>query len=267
MGEKLPSKTQEQEVARLEELPPEADKQEEHTIQPPQNFDAEINDIDAKIQTESEGLKVAHENLGISSGDDSAALRELRNKREKIIAERDTTQENQDVPSEPNVDAEKQEAEQALEKRLQKNIEQIGDDLSSFGRALQRREDDQLTPLLERDEMSGALSSIHSIRNSVDHGRVDFEYLDTTLRRINRGLENYGQYRSAGPVHEDEENLRMITTFARSASEELYRAQKTLLQSTNEATAVVARPAGNLAKRLEEIWLTTARRLDALSRY
>jgi len=267
MGEKLPSKTQEQEVAHLEELPPKVDKQEESQNESPKNFDAEIDDIDAKIQTESEGLKVAHENLGISSGDDSAALRELRGKREKLITERDTTQENQDVPPEPDVNAERQEAEKVLEKRLQKNIEQIGDDLSSFGRALQQREDDQLTPLLERDEMSGALSSIHSIKNSVDRGKVDFEQLSTTLRGINRGLENYGQYQSVSSVHEDEENLKMITTFARSASEELYRAQKTLLQSTNETATVAAGPAGNLAKRLEEIWLTTARRLDALSRY
>lgn len=265
MGEKLPSKTQEQEVARLEEIPPKADRQEEST-QPPQNFDAEINDIDAKIQTESEGLKVAHGNLGISSGEDSAALRELKSKREKVITERDSLQ-NQDVSPEANGDVKKEQREQELQKRLQKNIEQAGDELSRFGRALQRREDDQLTPLLERDEMSGALTSVRSIKNSVDLGKVDFEQLGTALRGVSRGLENYGQYRSRGPVREDEGNLRMITSFARSASEELYRTQKTLLQSTNENAVVVAGPAGNLAKKMEEIWLTTARRLDALSRY
>ena len=267
MPEKLPLNIQEQQVTHVEESPQETDRPKEGTLaQPPRDLDAEIQEVDAKIKSEMEGLNAAHENLGLPPNADSAAIKGLRAKREKLVTDRDSTKDTGTSP-EQNPDAKKNMAEQEVQKRLQNEIQQSGDEIVRFGSMLQKRERDQLSPLMGQSEVSSMMVSTRTIEDSVKLGKIDFEGLGTALRGVNRGLQNYGRYRSSGAIREDTNNLKGLAAFARSAAEELHRMQKTLNQSTEKTAVEAANAAGSLSKTMEAIWMHTSRRLDAVSRY
>lgn len=274
MSEKAPPQNQEQKPVHLEQSPLKAKTLAEQPPQATRNFETEIQDVETRMRNELEGLNAAREKLGMPPDDNSVALAHLREKHAGLVAERDKTQDvktlpdqKEDEPPSLQENSKEQEDARALNFRLEKDLTQIGDDISRFGITLQRRENDRLTPLLDTREVSSMLASARSLGDSVRLGRVDFEQLSTALRGVSRGLENFGQYRSAGGVHEDADNLKRLANSARSAAEELYRTQKTLTRSEEKGAAEAASAAGRLASNMEKIWATTARRLDLLSQY
>ena len=239
-----------------------------------ESIKTEVKEVDSKIASELATINERRAKFAMPPLDTTVEVEQLRSRREQLkstyekeagvpLEEEKAGQEQKDAGSVMDrVEAAKQEIY-----RLQKELTNVEESFSRLSSIFRRREGNQLSPLLERGDVSNISFGARSLAEAVKAGGVDYGGISQALGSIRRGLENFGQYRQSGAVREDEDSLGAISASLRETSDAMQRLRGILVESKTPEAQEAAASIGPLSKTLEEVWHQTAKRRELLSRY
>ncbi len=245
-----------------------------------EDIKSEVKEVDSKIESELAHINEIRARFAMPPLDTTSEVEQLRSKREQLrsvyekeagvpLEEEKIAQEQKETEAVMNrVETAKQEETEKQERyRLQKELSNIEESFSRLSSIFGRREGNQLSPLLERGDVSNISFGARSLAEAAKAGSVDYGGIAQALGSIRRGLENFGQYRNAGPMREDGDSLGAISVSLQETNDAMQRLRGILAESKTSEAQEAAASIGPLSKTLEEVWHQTAKRREMLSQY
>ncbi len=250
--------------------------------------------LKTSIEDERTKLRAAHEAAGIAFDEtaDSAAIRHHKQRLTEIEAtlrptqpetseaaetaetavKPETTQKETSVEQAPEVLEEAEEVfiskPEAPEKTVEKvypRFETVADDVSRITGVLRRRDGDQLTPFLERNQISSFFAAAQRLQ---DAQRV----LDTNpaeaadaIRTMERALKNFGEVGGGRGVRESSESLRSLALGMNGLADSLTSSKRAV--AVREDLEEVRAGLNTLSNRTRSIAEFLGRKSRALREY
>lgn len=270
-----------------ESLEEKADKpQEVPKPKTAEEINAEVKGIDDKIAIEREALTKVRQALGLETTDmdTSVAIDSLRRQREQLLGEqpRQEAMHDEARPESPisheNVafdDLQKRQGElnenptrrlspeQATESVARQMLTNVSDTVGRLANIFKRRDGENLYPLLERQDVSRLGSAAQSINARSLTTPKDREEVAQALEAMSRAFDKFGSYR-ATTMRENPDSLKALATFAGESTTHLRTLQRAIASGDTEE---VARAAGQLANKLEDVRNKTTAIANRANRY